>query len=212
MVSRREDRLVAWGVGAAVLAQGVVLVLMAWPPWRLAVQLLVVAAALGAAATYAWRVRGQLDHRVDMALIMASFGGLGMQLGWWVDLECQAPTCCAPDGYRSPWDAVFSFMTLGMLAASVPASVRWTRCALLARQSRRRFITTHIVGNAAMIAGMVAAGRLWGGALGALLGVPEAGHHLAMVAGMVAGMHAGMWLGEAVVGLKPWRKETVPVP
>lgn len=210
-MSRREDRLVAWGVGATVLAQGVILVLLTWPPLRVAVQLVLVAAALAGAASFAWRVRGQLPHRVDMALIMASFGGLGMQLGWWVDLERRAPTCCSPDGYRTVWDAVFSFMTLCMLTASIPASGRWTRCALLARQNRRRWVTTHLVGNAAMIAGMIAGGRLLGQALGALVGSALVGHHVAMVAGMVVGMHTGMWLGEAAAGLQPWREENVPL-
>lgn len=210
MVKRREDRVVAVMVGATVFVQGVVLVLMTSPPARALVQLLVVAAALGGAATFAWRVRGHLDHRVDMALIMVSFGGLGMQLGWWLDHLLRGP---APGErlYPTVWHAAFSLMTLFMLAASVPASVRWTRCARLARGRRRRWVTTHLVGNAAMIAGMIAGGRLFGGALGALAGSPKVGHHVAMVIGMVVGMHAGMWLGEAAAGLKPWRREDVPL-
>lgn len=211
MTGTGSDRWVAWSVGGAVWAQGVVLVVMTSPGMRGAVQLLLVAAALGGAAAFAWRVRGQLDHRVDMALIMASFGGLGMLLGWWIDqLRLAKPSCCG-QLYPTVWHAVFSLMTLLMLAASVPASVRFTRCARLAQQSRRRWVTTHLVGNAAMIAGMIAGGRLFGAALGALVGAPMVGHHLAMVIGMVVGMHAGMWLGEAAVGLKPWRKEIVPV-
>ncbi len=207
---RGEERMVGWLVGGTVFAQGVVLALMTSPGWRGLVQLLAVAGALGGAAMWAWRVRGQLDHRVDMALIMASFGGLGMQLGWWLDHLLRMP---APGErlYPSVWHAVFSLMTLFMLAASVPASVRWTRCARLARQSRRRWVTTHLVGNAAMIAGMIAFGRLFGAALGALAGSPKVGHHLAMVIGMVVGMHVGMWVGEAVAGLKPWRQEVVPL-
>ncbi len=210
MVRRREDQVLAVVVGGTVFAQGVVLALMTSPPARALVQLLVVAAALGGAATFAWRVRGQLDHRVDMALIMASFGGLGMQLGWWLDHLVRMPVP-GQRLYPSVWHAVFSLMTLFMLAASVPASVRWTRCARLARQSRRRWVTTHLVGNAAMIAGMIAGGRLLGAALGALAGSPKVGHHVAMVIGMVVGMHAGMWLGEAAAGLAPWRKEVVPL-
>jgi|YNPBryunderm2012_1023409.scaffolds.fasta_scaffold07126_2 hypothetical protein len=207
---RGEDRVVGWLVGGTVFAQGVVLALMTKPGARGVVQLLAVAAALGGAAMWAWRVRGQLDHRVDMALIMASFGGLGMQLGWWLDHLRRMP---APGErlYPSVWHAVFSLMTLLMLAAAVPASVRWTRCARLARQSRRRWVTTHLVGNAAMIAGMIAGGRLWGAALGALAASPKVGHHVAMVIGMVVGMHLGMWVGEAVAGLQPWRREVVPL-
>lgn len=210
MVSRREWRWVARGVGVTLAAQGALLAVLIRAEGRLLVQLLLAAAAVGVAGYWAWRVRGQLDHRVDMALIMASFGGMGMLVGGWLDeLRRPGASCCSL--YPSIWDAVFSLMTLGMLAASVPASVRWTRCAQLARNNPRRWVTTHLVGNAAMIAGMIAAGRLSGAALGALVGSPKVGHHLAMVAGMVIGMHAGMWLGEAAVGLRPWRREVVPV-
>jgi hypothetical protein len=32
------------------------------------------------------------------------------------------------------------------------------------------------------------------------------GHHLAMLIGMLLGMEAGMFLGEAVLGLRPWQE------
>jgi len=189
-----------------VLAQGVVIVVIGRLGVRAAVQLLVVTAALALLAAEAWRQRMKLNHRIDMFLVMAAFGGLGMLLGWWIDLARVGPPGMHADHARSVWSAVFSWMTAGMFAGALPASVWLTRCARLARESRRRWVSTHIVGNAAMLAVMIAGGRLLGPSIAALTGSRIVGMHTGMLIGMLVGMEAGMFAGEALLGLKPWRE------
>jgi len=205
------DRLVASALGLATFLQGVLLVFMAHLDGRLALQTLLVAAAVGLVVQQAWQHRELLSHRVDMALVMLAGGGFGMLIGWWVDLAsnpAQMHGCCG--GSASVWQSVFSWMTGLMLAGAIPPSLVLTRCARLARTSLRLWVSTHLVGNAAMVAAMIAGGRLFGRATGELVGSRLVGGHLAMVVGMVLGMVAGMWLGEALLGLRPWRSQKVP--
>lgn len=205
------DRGVALALGTATFLQGVLLVRMAELSGRPAFQTLLVAGAVGLVVQQAWRNRGLLSHRVDMALVMLAGGGLGMVIGWWIDLTLhpgQLHGCCGGGG--SVWRSVFSWMTGLMLAGAIPPSLVLTRCARLARSSRRLWVSTHLLGNAAMIAAMIAGGRLFGRSLGELVGSRLVGGHVAMVIGMVAGMVAGMWLGEALLGLRPWRSQPVP--
>jgi hypothetical protein len=206
-----RDAIVGWALGAALLAQGAMLVYLGELPLRTALQCLLVAAALGVATAYAWRERLRMNHRVDMAIVMAAFGGLGMAVGWWVDFGLgRAPLWMrlgvAAPGPWSFWGKVFSFMTLGMLVAAIPPSLALTRCARLARESRRRWVATHILGNVTMVAGMIVVNRWLGRAIGRLAGSLVVGAHVAMMLGMILGMVAGMWLGEALLGLRPWRE------
>jgi hypothetical protein len=198
-----SDRAVAAGLGLAVLAQGGLLLLMGDLGWRLGAQTLLVAAALGAVIRLAWLRREQLDHHVDMALVMAAWGGLGMLAGWWIDLARGAPPPCHL-GTGPLWQGAITWMTFLMLAGAIPPALAWTRCAALARSSRARWAITHVAGNLAMVAGMLALGRALGPVLGASLGSPLVGGHLAMLLGMVGGMEAAMWLGEWAAGLRPW--------
>lgn len=209
-----KDRVWAAVLGGAVFLQGLMLLLLdSFSPLAVA-QCLLVTGVLAFATLEAWLRRGQLNHRVDMVLVMTALGGLGMILGWWVDFGCQE----APEWLRlglappRPWhftDKVLSFMTLGMLIGGIPPSLFVTRCARLARGNPRRFFSTHILGNAAMIVGMIVFNRLYGKAFGRFLGSYVAGAHLAMLVGMALGMVAGMWLGEALMGLRPWREGRV---
>ncbi len=205
-MSRRRDAWVGWALALATAMQGILLVPVAHLRGALAVQVVLVAAAVGATVRLAWRVRAQLDHHVDMALVMLAFGGLGMIVGWWIDMGLGLHP------YPSVWSAVFSLMTGLMLAAAVPPAFMLTRCAELARRSRVRWVVTHVVGNLAMVAGMIAGGRGFGAALGGLIGSRLVGGHLAMVIGMVVGMEAGMIVGEALAGFRPWVRERVPLP
>lgn len=202
--------MVGWALGGAVFAQGVILVIMGGLEPGAALQLLVVAGALSLLTEEAWRHRMLLNHRIDMLLVMGAFGGLGMLLGWWIDLAGTAGGGLhAAHGHaRSIWDSVFSWMTAGMFIGAVPASLRLTRCAELARKGRRRWISTHILGNAAMLFLMIAGGRTLGPAIASLTGSRVVGMHVGMLIGMLVGMHAGMFAGEALLGLKPWREWT----
>lgn len=209
----KRDRRVALALAAAVLAQGVLLVVMARLPLRTAMQVVAVASALAILVWQAWLVRLRLNHRVDMLIVMTALGGFGMLLGWWVDLAGPAL-----EAMRSPvvqrmvrhsvWGAVFSWMTFGMFVGAIPPSLWLTRCAELARASRRRWVSTHIVGNLAMLSGMIACGRLLGPAIAVLTGSRVVGMHVGMLLGMAVGMEAGMFLGEAALGLAPWREWT----
>ncbi len=235
-MNARADRWVAFGLAAAVLAQGVALVLLGRLGARPAVQVVVAAAALALVVREAWTRRMGMNHRIDMLLVMGALGGLGMLAGWWVDLGFTAPpadasfhvamghapadgsgggACCAHPGGEggageasggSFWPMVTTWMTGLMLVFAIPPGVVLTRCAQLARSGRRLWISTHLVGNAAMVAGMIVVGHWIGPALGRLAGSNVVGAHLGMLGGMLLGMEAGMLSGEALLGLAPWRE------
>lgn len=106
------------------------------------------------------------------------------------------------------WAMVGSWMTGLMLLAAVPPGLVLTRCAELARSGWRRWVSTHLVGNGLMVAGMVWLGHAIGPAVADLTGSSVVGGQIAMLLGMLVGMEAGMFFGEAVLGLKPWREWT----
>lgn len=207
MIGGWRDRAVALALGAAMYAQGVLLVPLGRLSGRTLLQCLLAAAVLGLVVHQAWTHRRLLSHRMDMVLVMAAFGGFGMIVGWWADFGF-GPAMMRPG--RTVWDAVLSWMTFGMLLGAVPASFPLTRCARLARGNPRRWISTHVVGNLAMIAAMIAGGRLLGRPLAMATGSFAIGHHAGMLIGMTVGMFAGMWLGELALGLRPWRRVDVP--
>ncbi len=213
-----RDRTVGWILGGAVLAQGALLVAMGHLGLRQGVQTVAAAAALAVLVQQAWRFRMGMNHRVDMLLVMGAAGGLGMLLGWAADgwagtamggmlraagVAAVCPAHAGGGGFRH---MVFSFMTGGMLLAAVPASLAWTRCARLARRNRRRWVSTHLAGNAAMVAVMIWLGHLLAPGLARLAGSPVVGMHVGMVLGMLVGMEGGMFVSEALLGLRPWRE------
>lgn len=106
------------------------------------------------------------------------------------------------------WAMVDSWMTGLMLLAAIPPGLVLTRCAELARSGWRRWVSTHLVGNGLMVAGMVWLGHAIGPAVADLTGSAVVGGQVAMLLGMLVGMEAGMFLGEAALGLKPWREWT----
>ena len=203
-----KDRAVAMALGLATYGQGLMLVYLGRLSGAMVAQTLLVAAVTGVVVHQAWTHRGLLSHRVDMVLVMLSLGGFGMIVGWWIDFGF-GPAVMHPGG-KPFLAAVFSWMTGLMLLGSVPASFALTRCARLARGNPRRWVSTHVVGNAAMIVCMILGGRMVGRPLAALTGSFAVGHHVGMVIGMVLGMFAGMWLGELALGLRPWRRIDVP--
>jgi hypothetical protein len=198
------DRAIALAMGLATYGQGLMLVYLGRLSGKAALQVLLVAAAAGLVVHQAWTYRRLVSHRADMILVMLAFGGLGMIVGWWVDFGF-GPVVMH-QGPRPLVASLFSWMTALMLVGAVPAASVLTRCARLARGDRRRWFSTHIVGNAAMVACMIAGGRLLGPSLTAATGSFAVGHHTGMVVGMVLGMFAGMWLGELALGLRPWRR------
>lgn len=238
-----RDRIVAWLLGFAVLMQGIGMVLLGRLEGRSAVQTLVVSAALALLVAQGWRVRMRLNHRVDMLLVMAACGGLGMLAGWWVDLGFEAPArdagfhvamghgsgegaacphhaagAAASDAVeggagswlvrtaRTTWQMAWTWMTGLMLLAAIPAGVALTRCAQLARTGWRRWVSTHLVGNALMVLAMIWVGHWIGPGIAHLTGSAVVGGHVGMLLGMLVGMEIGMFAGEALLGLKPWRE------
>lgn len=199
----------AWLLAIATWLQAPFLARLARLDRGATIRCLVVAALIAAVVYWAWVARLQLNHRVDMALVMLAAGGLGMIIGWWIDIP-SAPVvaCCASaslQGETSFLSKVWSYMTGMMLLAAIGPSLVLTRCAARARGNPRLWLSTHVIGNAAMVAGMILINRAWGRVAARLLGSPVVGAHVAMLVGMVGGMVAGMWLGEAVLGLRPWR-------
>ncbi len=218
MSKTTNDSVVAAVLAIAVVAQGAALVVMDGLGFRPALQIMVVAVAVAAAVGQTWRIRERLNHRVDMFLVMLAAGGLGMVLGMALDQKLadvaagameHAPSHHHGHHATSPWSAMWTWMTGLMLILGIPASLAWTRCAELARSGWRRWISTHLIGNAAMVVAMVWFGHWFGQAVGRLTGAPMTGHHLAMLIGMLLGMEAGMLLGEAILGLRPWAEFNV---
>ena len=209
-MSRRRETIVAAALGLAVFLQAVGLVVRGELPLSSTVQLLAVGLGAAAAVAVTWRTRMRLNHRIDMLLVMAGVGGLGMLLGSWVDAWMAPAASMGHHGMHhhaaSAWAMVPTFMTGMMLITAIPAAVALTRCAELARTSLRRFLSTHVVGNAVMVVAMVWVGHWLGPGLGGLTGSFAVGHHLAMLLGMLVGMELGMFAGEAALGLKPWRE------
>lgn len=111
-------------------------------------------------------------------------------------------------GGGSFWPMVFSWMTGLMLLGAIPPGLFLTRCAQLARSGWRRWVSTHLVGNALMVATMIWLGHAVGPMLAGWTGSAVLGGHLGMLGGMLVGMEAGMFGGEALLGLKPWREWT----
>ena len=218
MTQTRRDVLLSWSLALAVFGQGVGIVLLGRLGGRDAVQTLLVAGALALLTAQAWKHRMQLNHRIDMFLVMGAFGGLGMLLGWWADLGFTAPPAdagfhaamghasCPHHGGGSPWSMVWTWMTGAMLLAAIPPGLALTRCAELARSGWRRWVSTHLVGNACMVAGMIWIGHWIGPGIARLAGSSVLGGQVGMLLGMLVGMEAGMFLGEAGLGLAPWRE------
>jgi hypothetical protein len=207
-----SERGTAVTLGLAVLLQGICLVLMDRPAPGVTLQIVLVSAATGLAVSQTWSVRMRINHRVDMLLVMAAFGGLGMVVGTWIDSAAAqggtAAGSCHPghESAGSPWNMIPTWMTGVMLVTAIPAGFWLTRCAQLARTGWRRWLSTHVLGNLAMVVGMVWMGHWLGAALGHAVGSTLVGHHLAMVLGMLLGMEVGMFAGEAALGLRPWQE------
>lgn len=115
-------------------------------------------------------------------------------------------TAPAQQGGSPFWSMALSWMTGLMLAFAIPPGVVMTRCAELARSGWRLWISTHIIGNAAMVVGMIVIGHWIGPAIGRLVHSNVVGAHVGMLLGMLVGMEAGMLGGEALLGLKPWQE------
>lgn len=224
----RQVRLPAGApaLAAATAGQGGVLVLLDRPTPVAALQVLLVTLALAAVVHEVWRNRLRIDHRVDMLLTMLAFGGLGMALGTVIDRAITTEPAVAMamhhghHGHQPSADAGWprllieqslTWMTGMMLIGGILPSLFMTRCAVLARRSRRRLLSTHVVGNIGMVVGMIAGGHVLGGTLGGALGLMETGHHVAMLAGMLAGMTVAQFAAEVVLGLRPWRVIRGPV-
>jgi hypothetical protein len=235
-MSRRSDRIVAILLALGVLVQGVGVALLGRLEGREIWQVGVVSLALAVLVAEAWLVRMRLNHRVDMLLVMGVFGGIGMLAGWWLDVDRVAPprtasfhaamghgcggsevadasdphAACRMGGTHSgkagPFSMVWSWMTGLMLIAAIPTGLVLTRCAALARSGWRRWVSTHIVGNALMVVGMVVIGHWLGPGMAQLTGSNVLGGHVAMLVGMLVGMELGMFAGEAALGLKPWQE------
>ncbi|MCP4895537.1 MAG: hypothetical protein GY906_01070, partial [bacterium] len=86
MKTQRKTGVMSRALAASVFLQGVGLVLLGRLTGGDAVQTVVVAIGFAVAALFAWNVRLELNHRIDMILVMGAFGGLGMLAGWWIDL------------------------------------------------------------------------------------------------------------------------------
>lgn len=148
-----------------LLGQGIVLIVIADLKAPAA---LVVLIAMTAMALLIHTRADRLPAWADMTLAMVSVGGLGMNLGWWIDLNFAsavvngaAMSCCGLSGQGTmpghPW------MYAGMLALGVPAMYLLRRTPEYFSLRRGCCLGTLLVGVPAMCIGMnlggVVAGR-----------------------------------------------------
>lgn len=214
-MNQSRDKAVSLILGGAVFLQGIMLLYLGQLATKGCIQTVLISSTLAIGVQQAWHYRRELNHRVDMALVMLACGGLGMILGWWIDFGLSPAPLWMRLGLPNPMhrgflEKVFSWMTGLMLVAGIPPSLVWTRCAALAKNNLRLIVSTHVIGNIVMVVGMILINQFYGRALGKLMGSLVIGAHVAMLVGMVGGMVAGMWLGEAALGLRPWRGSVTP--
>lgn len=155
-------KLLGLGAAAAIAAQ---LIVLSWP----GAQGMIAAGAMALLAWQLWSVRLHLNEHVDMLILMAGYGGLGM-LPW--TRECHLT------------GGAWLWMTAGMLALGIPAAIGGSRCLRRAwKQDNLALILT--ADSIGMTAAMLLAHTL----------VTPYTHnpllaHLAMLTGMLIGMTA----------------------
>jgi hypothetical protein len=158
-------------------------------------------AGLAFAAGILWRTRAQWDPHLDMLILMAGPGGLGMIAGVAVS---GAPSCHFLAPLSFPW----SLMTAGMLVCSLPPSWLAARCVLQARVEGWGPLRL-LVDSAGMLLGMTAASQIpgWAGAPG---GGAWLGHGV-MVLGMLLGSGAALavtlGIRSAARAFAPWQRK-----
>jgi len=130
-----------------------------------------------------WAMRAVWNAHIDMVLIMAGWGGLGMLVG---PLAVGAPACHAAPGA----------MWAGMLAMSAVPAWRDARC-LRAAYAERRLMLALVVDALGMAAGMQLAAAPF--AFFAMTPAMIWLHHGAMLTGMTLGMAAAMALAKLLV-------------
>jgi hypothetical protein len=152
------------------------------------------AAAVAAAAGFAWLARGWMNAHADMLLLMGGFGGLGMLLG---NIADGTPSCHLGNMQFLCW------MNGGMIIGGFLPAIVWSRCLRTVRHTRL-FLPVIAVDSAGMYLGM--ASPYW------LVSSLELAHsslgiwaHPLALGAMLAGMMIAMafnsvWLGMLGIG------------
>jgi heavy metal translocating P-type ATPase len=197
---RFRERLLALG-GAALAAQGPIVAALAGA--RGVNAILVVASFLVsgiALGGYFSRSR-RIPRAVEMALIMLTYGNLGMIFGWWFDARfafgpgASGSCCCGSAGGVLSARAIFdSFhdrpgMWLGMILFSNAAMIPFDHCRKIAFQGSGRLasIALLLLGNLASGAGMIAGGSFVVSRIGGGTAITVFGDLVGMTLGMIAG-------------------------
>lgn len=192
------NRTVALALAATTLIQGVWMGL--WSPAGFQWHLVSLAAAL--AVYQAWMARDRLPAHLDMLLLMAAFGGLGMMVGTWIDKGFPLVPPPPPAAPRPPsLRPLATWMVWLMLLAAVPPSAFWSRCLEPVRRRPGWLAFALVLDVAGMLAGMILAASWWTRPLMRLTGSHFSAHQLAMLAGMLGGMLPAMLLRDAVFRL-----------
>lgn len=182
------------GLALSVLLQGAVLLFRYPVPARWQFQTVLLALAAAGLVCELWHNRRYLSPHIDMLLLMAGFGGLGMAVGNW-PFTAGLPACHADRPLA--WAA----MSAGMLLAAYPVALRHARCLLRAR-AVGVLVPTLILDASGMLLGMAA-----GHFLATVLPIPRAALPLAghgfMLGGMLLGMAAVMPASRTVALVEP---------
>ena len=144
----------------------------------------------GLVVGYTWLRWATIPHALDMAVGMLTLGNLGMLAGWWADAGFRplpAGGCPACAGDSGLW------MWAGMLVGANAAMLGLGRRPLPGGPHTPAMFTG---GNAGMVLGMLAGGRLV--ADGPVLAFAG------MTLGMVGGMLLGTWLVEHLLAAGQW--------
>ena len=163
-------KLLGFGAAIALAAQVIVL---SWP----GIQGMIAAGASALLAWQLWSVRLYLNEHADMLILMTGYGGLGM-LPW--TRECHLTS------------GAWVWMTAGMLALGIPATLAGSRC--MQRALKDGTMAPSLAAETlGMTAGMLMAHRL----------VTPFTHdpltaHIAMSIGMLMGMTAASFALERI--------------
>ena len=197
--ARFRERLLAFG-GAALAAQGPIVAALAGARGVNAILVVAPFVVSGIALGRYFSRSRRIPRAVEMAVIMLTYGNLGMIFGWWIDTGFAfgggSGSCCSGSAVGvSSLRAIFdSFhdrpgMWLGMFLFSNAAMIPFDHCRKSAFLGSGRFasIVTLLLGNLASGAGMIAGGsfvvsRLVGGTA-----ITVFGDLVGMTLGMIAG-------------------------
>ena len=172
-------------IAASVLAQGLALVWLEGLSGVAAMGLVLGALGLAWFSSMAWRYRERFSN-LDILLVTAGLGGLGMIIGIGIDGPGSGHTPAHAMGHRHMGMGLWNWMTLLMVLFCLPACLWFCDGPCRLRSAGIRFFA-HLMICGSMLAGMQLGAAWLSTWLGLIVKLKIVSAHLGMVVGMVAG-------------------------